>query len=147
MKLDKHRISLTIPREPEFFSVARLAVSGVAARANLTYDEVEDLKLATDEVLELSLISKDARGPVTLNIQYDDSMMKIAIGDLYERSSTEEELFVLKENVLETKLFLLRYLVNEVQFRTIEPGIYRMSLIKDLVKNRSVTSEIDVEKE
>lgn len=74
-------------------------------------------------------------------------MMKIGVGELYERSSTEEELFVLKENVLETKLFLLRYLVNEVQFRTVEPGVYKISLIKDLVQNIPDASEIDDEKE
>lgn len=130
--VEEKQITLTIPRDAKYFSIARLALSGVAVRAKLTYDDIEDLKLATDEVLELSLISDGHKPPVTLDIKQSDSHIEIEVHDLFERGTAEEELFVIKENILETKLFLLRYLVNEVRFRTIESGTYLISLIKDI---------------
>lgn len=46
------RITLTIPKEEAYHGVARLVLSGLAARLNLTYEHLEDLELALDGVLE-----------------------------------------------------------------------------------------------
>lgn len=42
-------VELRIPCKPEFVSVARLAILGVASRMQLSYDEVEDVRLAVGE--------------------------------------------------------------------------------------------------
>lgn len=42
-------VELTIPARVEYIGVARLLVSGVANRAGLAYDEIEDVKLAVAE--------------------------------------------------------------------------------------------------
>ena len=46
------QITLTIPKEEAYHGVARLVLSGLAARLNLTYEHLEDLELALDGVLE-----------------------------------------------------------------------------------------------
>ena len=43
-------IRLAVPATPEFLRLARVAASGVASRLGFTYDEVDDLRLAIDEV-------------------------------------------------------------------------------------------------
>lgn len=42
-------VSLTLPNSPEFVSVARLALSGVAGRMGFNVDDIEDLKVAVSE--------------------------------------------------------------------------------------------------
>lgn len=43
-------IRLAVPATPEFFRLARVAASGVASRLAFTYDDVDDLRLAIDEL-------------------------------------------------------------------------------------------------
>lgn len=42
-------VELVIPCKPEFVSVARLAILGVASRMRFSYDEVDDIRLAVGE--------------------------------------------------------------------------------------------------
>lgn len=42
-------VQLSIPASSEFIAVARLAVSGVAARMNFTIEDIEDIKVAVSE--------------------------------------------------------------------------------------------------
>lgn len=42
-------VELIIPARPEYVSVARLAILGVASRMPFSYDEVEDVRLAVGE--------------------------------------------------------------------------------------------------
>ena len=44
-------ITLTLPREPDFQSVAHLVLGGLAARLNLTLENLEDLQLALTALL------------------------------------------------------------------------------------------------
>ncbi|WP_080848786.1 anti-sigma B factor RsbW [Cytobacillus gottheilii] len=42
-------IEMRIPAKPEFVGIIRLTLSGIASRLGFTYDEIEDLKIATSE--------------------------------------------------------------------------------------------------
>ncbi len=42
-------VSVSVPARPDFVHVLRSVVAAVAARANFTYDEIDDLRLAVDE--------------------------------------------------------------------------------------------------
>lgn len=44
-------IELRVPAKPQYVSVIRLAISGLAIRIGFTYDEIEDLKIATGEAV------------------------------------------------------------------------------------------------
>jgi len=46
----RERIELALPTEPELWALARLTASSVAARIDFGYDEIEDLRLAIDEL-------------------------------------------------------------------------------------------------
>src|SRR5256885_16875050 len=47
---DSTEVRLAVPATPEFLRLARLTVAGVASRMGFTYDEVEDLRIAIDEL-------------------------------------------------------------------------------------------------
>ena len=61
-------IRLIIPGAPEFLRLARLAAADAGSRADLTYDEIEDLRIGVDELCH-SVMRTDGTGVVTLSFQ------------------------------------------------------------------------------
>ena len=73
-------ISLSIPHSEPFHGVARLVVGGLAARLDLSYEDLEDLQLALVSVLERDGY---AVGPeVTVRLLVRADTVGIAIGPL-----------------------------------------------------------------
>jgi hypothetical protein len=73
-------ITLSIPREPAFHGVARLVVGGVAARYELSFEDMDDLQLALASVLE-----NDGYGmgqEITVRISIHADSVALAIGPL-----------------------------------------------------------------
>jgi serine/threonine-protein kinase RsbW len=48
-------IDLRVPADPAYLAVIRTATAGLAARLDLTLDEIEDLRIAVDEACALLL--------------------------------------------------------------------------------------------
>src|SRR5437899_7416163 len=65
---DNTEVRLAVPATPEFLRLARLTVAGVASRMGFTYDEVEDLRIAIDELC-FSLVGTRGR-PGTIALTY-----------------------------------------------------------------------------
>jgi serine/threonine-protein kinase RsbW len=48
--VDDSSVSLTVPGRPEYLRLVRLAAADSGARADLSIDDVEDLRIAVDEL-------------------------------------------------------------------------------------------------
>ena len=48
--MPEEEVRLVVPATPEFLRLARVTASGVASRLGFSFDEVEDLRLAIDEL-------------------------------------------------------------------------------------------------
>ena len=78
-------ITLTIPRERDFLSVAHLVLGGVGVRLNLTYEVLEDLQLALDAILE-----RDREpGDVTIALRVGTNTIEAEVGPLRDGVRTE----------------------------------------------------------
>jgi len=54
---DADRVQLRVPADPAYLAVLRTASAGLAARMDLTLDEIEDLRIAVDEACALLLVA------------------------------------------------------------------------------------------
>jgi hypothetical protein len=78
-------ITLTIPREREFLSVAHLVLGGVGVRLNLTFEVLEDLQLALDAILE-----RDREpGDVTIALRVGVNTIEAEVGPLLDGVRSE----------------------------------------------------------
>jgi len=59
-------VRLAVPATPEFLRLARVTASGLASRLGFSYDEVEDLRLAIDELCFILIGSRGRAGTVEL---------------------------------------------------------------------------------
>jgi len=70
------RIILTMPRERPFFPVARLVLSGLATRLDVTVDHLEDLELALDGLLE----RRDGADEITVSLSIEPDELHARVG-------------------------------------------------------------------
>lgn len=83
--MSNDEIRLTMPRERPFYGVAHLVLGGVAARADITVDNLEDLELALDGLLE----RRDGGREVTLRLRVDEGMLAAELGPFGEQLRAE----------------------------------------------------------
>ena len=79
-------IVLTIPREEGFAHVAQLVLGGVAARLNLTYENLDDLEVALESLLERA----DAAGDVNVALRVEDDAIRTTVGPFRGESLKRE---------------------------------------------------------
>jgi anti-sigma regulatory factor (Ser/Thr protein kinase) len=79
-------VTLQLPRERDFFGVAHLVLGGLAARLDLTYDVLEDMTTAVDELLNRRETSED----VTLTVKMEKDAIVATVGPF--SGSVAEEL-------------------------------------------------------
>jgi hypothetical protein len=69
-------IELTIPRERDFGAVADLVLAGLASRADLTLETIDDLQLALESLLEHG--ADDAA--LTVRLELVDDAIRATVG-------------------------------------------------------------------
>lgn len=62
-------VRLHVPATPEYLRLARVTATGLASRLGFTFDEVEDLRLAIDELCFTLIGSKGRTGTVALSYE------------------------------------------------------------------------------
>jgi len=73
-------IRLTIPHQPPYHGVALLVVGGLAARLDLSYESLEDLQLALENVLENGGYATEPQ--VTVELEVEDGTLAMTVGPL-----------------------------------------------------------------
>jgi anti-sigma regulatory factor (Ser/Thr protein kinase) len=81
-------ITLTLPRDADYQTVAHLVLGGLAARLGLTLEHLEDLQLALGAVLARG---QDASKEVTVRLRVDESTLEAVIEPVGARLLDEVE--------------------------------------------------------
>src|SRR3954462_13050383 len=74
-------VRLAVPATAEFLRLARVTAAGLASRLGFTFDEVDDLRLAIDELCFALIGAKGRQGTVQLRYQVlDDGLEVTGVG-------------------------------------------------------------------
>ncbi|MDQ6725568.1 MAG: hypothetical protein M3066_05300 [Actinomycetota bacterium] len=70
-------VRLEVPASPEFLRISRIMAAGVASRVGFTLDEVEDLRIAIDELCFALVGAKGRMGTITLRYLLDGDELSV----------------------------------------------------------------------
>jgi hypothetical protein len=71
------KVTLTIPGHAVYLRLARLAAADTGARAGLSVGDLEDLRIAVDELAYALIGSDTSRTPLTLSFVASDGVVEI----------------------------------------------------------------------
>ncbi|UII56222.1 anti-sigma B factor RsbW [Cytobacillus spongiae] len=86
-------IEMKIPAKPEYVGVIRLTISGIASRMGFSYDEIEDLKVATSEACTNAVqhaYQVDEKGEVVLGFGLYKDKIEVMVADNGQSFDFEE---------------------------------------------------------
>lgn len=69
--LEEAPVCLSLPNDPAFLRIVRLVVASLAADVGFDYEEVEDLRIAADELVNLVMFASAAHGSIRVEIFLD----------------------------------------------------------------------------
>ncbi|MEA2901123.1 MAG: serine/threonine-protein kinase RsbW [Actinomycetota bacterium] len=93
-------VRLEVPASPEFLRITRIMVAGVASRLGFTLDDVEDLRIAIDELC-FALVGKGRTGTVALRYEMlDDGLAVEGEGHFSDDGPTEPKLSPMSTQIL-----------------------------------------------
>lgn len=111
----KDRIELLLPASRDLMLVVRLATSGVVARAGLTIDVLDDVKMAVEEACMYMMTQASESARLKLQFGLGESAIEVGIGceqdgsDMRNCSGSDESA------ELEVVRCILESLVDEVE--------------------------------
>ncbi|HEX2051969.1 MAG TPA: hypothetical protein VHJ34_15230 [Actinomycetota bacterium] len=96
-------LTITIPASPEYVGVVRLVVSGLASRVGFTIDDIEDLKIAVDELTAYLTGPQGRDGTLRIRFGVDDARIEIeGAATLSDHQKVRSELTQLSRMILDT---------------------------------------------
>ena len=82
-----NRVEIWLPADAKMLFLARMTAAAVATRADLDFEQVEDLRLAVDELCIGLLSAGVASGQLALLFQWDDDGILDVVGSLVPEGS------------------------------------------------------------
>lgn len=121
-------IEIRVPAKAQYIGVARLTISGLASRIGFTYDEIEDLKIASSEAITNAVqhaYQEDEKGEIVVGCALFEDKLEIMVADdgkSFDFEATKKNVGPYNER-------------DEVQFlREGGLGLYLMETLMDDVK-------------
>ena len=84
---DRDRVELTLPARPELLFLVRMTAAAVASRADFGYDQIEDLRLAIDELAVTVCGSSGEDGRLELLFKWSDDTVEVV--GVHQREDAE----------------------------------------------------------
>ncbi len=96
-------VSVNIPASPEYLKVVRLMASGLASRLGFTIDDIEDLKIAVDELSAYLTGAQGREGTLDIAFQIDGDTIEIrGTGNFPAGTKVRTDLTEMSKMILDT---------------------------------------------
>ncbi|TDB38916.1 MAG: ATP-binding protein [Actinobacteria bacterium] len=84
------RIALTVPARSEYAKTARLTAAELASRIGMSYDDVDDVRMAAEEAFVYACTHVARGGEITFSFVLDGPTLTIEVGPFPDADDTEE---------------------------------------------------------
>lgn len=96
-------ISISIPASPEYLKVVRLVVAGLASRLRFTIDDIEDIKIAVDELSAYLTGAQGRDGTLDIGFEMHDDRIEIrGAGNFSAGTKVRTDLTEMSKMILDT---------------------------------------------
>ena len=120
------RIDLEVPATLNALSTVRMVLGGLGARLDFSLDDLEDIYLATDELLRTALAA-EALERLSVEVLLDGGVLRFTAGT-FKSAKLRADVTMHAEECLDLCM-LLRSTVDDVLLED-EDGAYRIVLVK-----------------
>lgn len=96
-------VSISIPASPEYVKIVRLVAAGLAVRLRFTIEDIDDLKIAVDELSSYLTGTQGRDGTIQVRFSVGEDRIEIAgAGRFSPGQSVRSELTQFSRMILET---------------------------------------------
>lgn len=120
------RITLTVPARGEFAKTVRMTAAALVSRMGMTYDEVDDVRIAAEEAFVYAADSTREDGEVKMTFLLDEENVEmiVCLGDAGSVGDQDAETRAAYAT------FILQSVCDRYEFASDESGTPHLRLIK-----------------
>jgi len=113
-------ITLTVPAKSEYARTVRMTAAALAGRTSMSYDDVEDVRMATDEAFVYAAETHEEGADLrfVFELEGDTLRMDVALGG--KPADSDEE----AERAAAYAVFILESVCDEYKFESDESGAH-----------------------
>ncbi len=87
--MSSDRVTLTVPARGEYAKTVRMTAAELASRIGMSYDEVDDVKMAAEEAFVFACSRIGCDGDITFAMVITAEELNIAVGPMPDRAGIE----------------------------------------------------------
>jgi serine/threonine-protein kinase RsbW len=123
---DQDRITLTVPARGEYARTVRMTATALASRIGMTYDDVEDVRMAAEEAFVYAVDTMPDDAPVTFDFLLGEDVIEIEVGLGAVTDVSDEEV----ERRTTYATFILQSVCDLYEMSSSAEGTPRLRLVK-----------------
>lgn len=124
--MSRDSVVLTVPARGEFAKAVRMTAAALVSRLGMSYDEVDDVRMAAEEAFVYAVDSMGDGESVTLTFQLDDELLELDV--CLGRGGSESGEDAERRATLAT--FILDSVCDRYEFTSDETGRRSLRIIK-----------------
>ena len=123
--MHQDHVTLIVPAKGEFAKTVRMTAAALVARTKMTYDDVEDVRMAAEEAFVYAIDILPPESPVRFEFAVSDDMLEIDVALGSEMPPSEDEV----DRSAAYAVFILQSVCDESLFESDENGAH-LHLVK-----------------
>lgn len=114
------RVTLTVPSKGEYAKTVRMTASAIVAHMDMSFDEVDDVRIAAEEAFIYACDNAPSSGEVTIEFLVEGSTVELRVGLADMRLAVDEE----AERRAAYATFILQSVCDTFELSSDENGPY-----------------------